>query len=291
MKIGVSSYSLSRAINDGELDVFSAIEFIKSIGGEHMEICPGAIGTFESPDDPRIEQIKKAAADAGIDLSSYTIGANFLPAEGEDAVEHKKKEVERLKKQVEVAAAFGVKFMRHDVAWRPIEQTSYDQFEEDLAFVVDACREVADYAAQFGITTSVENHGYHFQGSERVYRLVKLVNRDNFRTTMDVGNFACADEDSVAAVNNNISIASFIHFKDMLIRKNPPCTAGYFPTRSGRKFLRGTITGHGDIDLKACAEIIKASGYDGYISIEFEGPEVCKGAVETSINNVKALFA
>ena len=58
MKIGVSSYSLSRAINDGELDVFSAIEFIKSIGGEHMEVCPGAIGTFESPDDPRIEQIK-----------------------------------------------------------------------------------------------------------------------------------------------------------------------------------------------------------------------------------------
>ena len=49
MKIGVSSYSLSRAINDGELDVFSAIEFIKSIGGEHMEITPGAIGTFESP--------------------------------------------------------------------------------------------------------------------------------------------------------------------------------------------------------------------------------------------------
>lgn len=292
MKIGISSYSLSRAINNGELDVFSAIEYIKSIGGEHMEIVPGSIGAFESPDDPRIEQIKKAAADAGLDLSSYTIGANFISTEaGVDPIEFKNKEVERIKVQVQIAAAFGVKFMRHDVAWRPIEQTSYDQYEKDLEIVVDACRQIADFAAPYGITTSVENHGYHFQGSERIYRLIKLVNRDNFRTTMDVGNFACADEDSVAAVSNNISIASFIHFKDMLIRKSTVCPAGFFPTRSGKKILRGTITGHGDIDLKTCAEIIKASGYDGYISIEFEGPESCKDAVNASLNNVKALFA
>ena len=77
----------------------------------------------------------------------------------------------------------------------------------------------------------------------------------------------------------------------MLVRKNPPSTAGFFPTRSGNKFLRGTITGHGDLDLRSCAEIIKASGYDGYVSIEFEGPEDCLDAVKTSLNNVKALFA
>jgi sugar phosphate isomerase/epimerase len=292
MKIGISSYSLSRALNKGEIDVLGAIEYIASIGGEHMEIVPGSIGQFTSADDPMIDKIKTAAAAAKIDLSSYTIGANFISTEeGVDPIEFKNKEVARIKEQVKIAAAFGVKFMRHDVAWRPKVDSSYDQYEKDLEIVVDACREIADFAAPYGITTSVENHGYHFQGSERIYRLVKLVNRDNFRTTMDVGNFACADEDSAAAVKNNISIASFIHFKDMLIRKNPPETAGFFPTRSGNKFLRGTITGHGDLDLRTCAEIIKASGYDGYISIEFEGPEDCLDAVKLSLNNVKALFA
>ena len=96
MKIGISSYSLSKAINKGEIDVFGAIEYIASIGGEHMEIVPGAIGQFTTDDDPMIEKIKAAAAAAKIDLSSYTIGANFISTEeGVDPIEFKNKEVAR----------------------------------------------------------------------------------------------------------------------------------------------------------------------------------------------------
>ena len=57
--------------------------------------------------------------------------------------------------------------------------------EKDLVIATDACGEIADYAKPYGITTSIENHGVHFQGSERVQRLVLAVNRDNFRTTME----------------------------------------------------------------------------------------------------------
>ena len=105
MKIGISSYSLSKAINKGEIDVFGAIEYIASIGGEHMEIVPGAIGQFTTDDDPMIEKIKAAAAAAKIDLSSYTIGANFISTEeGVDPIEFKNKEVARIKEQVKIAA-------------------------------------------------------------------------------------------------------------------------------------------------------------------------------------------
>ncbi|MBR2435135.1 MAG: sugar phosphate isomerase/epimerase [Lentisphaeria bacterium] len=286
MKIGVSSYSLSGAISAGAFDVLGAIDHIASIGGEHMEVVPSANWSFQSEEDPLVQQVKERAAAAGIDLSSYTIGANFL-TETEEA---RQAEIERVKGQVRIAAALGVKFMRHDAGWRPIEQCTVENYYADLPGVVEACQIIADYAKPYGITTSVENHGYHFQGSERVHHLVNMVDRENFRTTLDVGNFLCADENSVAATKNNIGIASFIHFKDMLIRKKLANTAGFFPTRGGN-FLRGTITGHGDVDLISVAEIIKASGYDGYISIEFEGPENCIPAVTTSLNYVKALFA
>ena len=76
-----------------------------------------------------------------------------------------------MKKQVDIANALGVKMMRHDVAWRDKENTSIVQFEDDLPKIVEACQQVADHAAQYGITTSIENHGFHVQGSDRVLRV------------------------------------------------------------------------------------------------------------------------
>jgi sugar phosphate isomerase/epimerase len=151
---------------------------------------------------------------------------------------------------------------------------------------------VAAYAAQYGITCSVENHGYHFQNCERVRRLVNMVNLPNYRTTLDVGNFMCADGDPVASVRSNIDIASFIHFKDFFRRTagNPPLGAGWMRTRAGH-YLRATVIGHGSVELVPIVKIIKESGYDGYVSVEFEGMEDCLWACQVSLANAKQLFA
>ncbi len=291
MKIGVSSYSLARAIAAGEFDICGAIRWIAEEGGEHVELVPCGPFSIKDENDPLIERIKVTAAECKVDLSSYTFGANFVTgANGESTPEEVAAEVERVKGQIRIAGALGVKFIRHDVGYVSTDLCTCEYFEKAILKVVEPCREIADYAKTFGITTSVENHGYLFQGSERIHRLVNLVDRDNFRTTMDVGNFCCADEDNVIAVMNNINIASFIHFKDFLIRKKLPTGEGFFGTLHGR-FLRGTITGHGDVDLFSIAKVIKDYGYDGYISIEFEGMEECKSAVKTSLANVKQLFA
>ena len=114
------------------------------------------------------------------------------------------------------------------------------------------------------------------------------MNRDNFRTTMDVGNFLCVDEDPEVATMNNIRYASMVHFKDFHIRRNPPCKDGYIPTTHGR-FIRGAITGDGDINLAGIVKIIKAANYDGFLSIEYEGWEECKSSCERAMKNVLAL--
>ena len=136
--------------------------------------------------------------------------------------------------------------------------------------------EIADHAATYGITTSIENHGYFVQHSDRVQAIVNAVARDNFRTTLDVGNFLCADEDPVIAVAKNISLASIVHFKDFYIRPAQLKPGeGWFSSTGGR-WLRGAIVGQGDINMPEIVKIVKNSGYDGYISIEFEGIEECK---------------
>ena len=292
MKIGLSTYSLRGAYVDGRLDMPGIVRTIAEWGGEHVEVVPLA-DFLENPELPKL--VKAEAEKCGIPLSSYTFGANFLlsrdkePHELSDA--ERREEIERVKKHIDIAARLGVKLVRHDVGHRPVEQTGTAQFERDLPVVADACREVADYAKQYGICTNLENHGRHFQGSERVHRLVDLVGRPNFRCFIDVGNFGGVDEDSYSATLNNLDIVTMFHFKDNYRRTWVADPENWAKSKHGN-YYRGSITGYGDLDLRRIAAAIKASGFDGFISIEFECPFVdCMLGAKRSLDCVKALFA
>ena len=285
MKLGLSSYSLLGALNSKEMSIIDAIQWVADQGGEHIEIVPNLGFNFEE-DPTLIDEVREKAAEVEIDISNYAIGANFIT----DSDEAFQEEIERVKKEVDIANRLGVKFMRHDVASRPIPETTIEQFEADLPKLTVACREIADYANLYGIITSVENHGYYIQASDRVQSLVNHVDRHNFKTTLDIGNFLCVDEDSVVATKNNIAHASVVHFKDFFHRPahlNPG--EGWMQTASGN-YLRGTIVGHGDIDVREVIKAVKESGFDGYISIEFEGMEECKQASKIGMANVRRLW-
>ena len=283
IKIGFTSYSFAAALKSGEMNITQTIQFAAGLGAEHMEISPGSFGDMT---DDMVNTIVKAAKDCKIDLSSYTIGANFVQPDAAAVA----KEIERVKAQVEIAAKLGVTRMRHDCGWRPQPECTYENFNREVEIFADACGQIADKAKAYGIVTSIENHGFYVQGSERVQRVILAVNRDNFRTTLDVGNFLCVDEDPECAVLNNIGFASMIHFKDFHIRRNVTDPAGFIKTLHGR-YIRGAVTGDGDVDLPTICKIIKNSGYDGYLSIEYEGREECKFACTRAIKNVRELMA
>ena len=290
MKIGLSTYSLRGAFLDGRLDMPGIVRTIAEWGGEHAEIVP-LVDFLEHPDVKT--QVKAEADRCGLPLSNYTFGANFLlDKEGKERnPDSRKAEIERVKKHIDIAAELGVKLVRHDVGHRPVVQTSVAQFERDLPIVTEACREVADYARQYGICTNLENHGRHFQGSERVHRLVDAVARPNFRCFIDVGNFCGVDEDPYSATLNNLDIVTMFHFKDNYLRSWVADPQNWSKTKHGN-YVRGSITGYGDLNLRRIAKAIQASGFDGFISIEYECPftDALFGA-KRSLECVKAIFA
>jgi sugar phosphate isomerase/epimerase len=282
MKIGVSTYSLSRAIQAGEMNVVEAIDYIKEIGGEHVEIVPIGFSLIENPG--LIAAIRQKSQDTGIEISNYAIGAEFSSA-NETEYEN---EITRVMKEVDIAALLGVKLMRHDVA--TATDISIQHFDSLLPQLAEACRRIADYAASFGITTSVENHGYFLQASDRVQALIHAVNRPNFQTTLDIGNFMCADENSVVAVKKNIPYASMVHIKDFYLRPSEDDPGeGWFNSAHGNH-LRGAIIGNGDIDMRSVLRIIKQSAYNGFLSVEFEGMEECKLGTRLGLNNLRKLW-
>lgn len=284
MKLGVSSYCFVRAIKAGRMSVLDIFDWAAEHGAEHVEIVPAGFSLTEEPE--LIDAIRKKSEETGVVISNYAIGANFVQPD-EAAMAN---ELQRVKGEVDIARKLGVTRMRHDIAWRKPEEATAAQFEADLPNLIGVCQEIADYAAQYNIVTSVENHGYHVQASERVLRLVLGVNRSNFRTTVDTGNFMCADEDPVVSAPKNLPYASMVHIKDFYWRRgewNPG--EGWFPTLGGR-YLRGAIFGHGDIDVTAILKAILQSGYDSFVSIEFEGMEEPEVGTLVSLNNARALL-
>ena len=275
MKIGLSTYSLAGAFRSGILDFPSIVTKIAEFGGEHVEVVP--LGSDFTVDTEMVDKVLKAAKDANIPLSSYTFGANFLlNGDGTDRnAEQVKEEIARVKRHIDVAAKLGVPFARHDAGSRPVQNTLVEQFDKDLPLLADACGEVADYAAQYGITTGIENHGRHIQGKVRSF--------------IDVGNVCGIDEDPIGIVRDNADICCMYHFKDNYLRKYVPDPENWSPTSHGN-YVKGSITGYGDLDLRTIVAVIKQSGFDGFVSIEFEGHEESLFAAKRSLDNVKRLF-
>ena len=60
MKLGMSSYSLYQAMNKGEMDILDVLDWVKEIGGEHLELVPLGFDFIENPE--LIEQVKEKAA-------------------------------------------------------------------------------------------------------------------------------------------------------------------------------------------------------------------------------------
>ena len=276
MKIGVSSYSFGKYMQHTGADLFRVCELAKELGFDGIE--------FTELPEPQLETAKKLrekCKELDLPIISYTVGADFLKGDGE---------VERVKGQVDVAAALGVPVMRHDACYGYKDPGYRRGWREAVAEIAPRIRKVTEYAATKGIRTCTENHGYFIQDSLRVETLIRAVDHENYGWLVDVGNFACADEDSVSAVSRAASYAVHVHAKDFLIKpaEGDDPGEGWFPSRSGN-YLRGTVVGHGVIPVKQCLRILKAAGYEGYVSLEFEGAEDNIYALRAGLANLRKM--
>ena len=280
MKTAISSYSFQHNINAGIDTQLSVIAKAKALGLdaiEFIDLCPPE-GVSE---EEYAVQLRDEAAAQGIAIAAYTIGADLL-REDLDA------EVERVCRKVDVAVLLGAPLLRHDATF----QNPPEGWDAVLPRLADGCRRITEYAAARGVKTTVENHGFFCQDSVRVEELIRTVDHQNFGWLLDTGNFLCVDEDPAAAVSRAASYAFHVHVKDFIRKMTEDgCPSdGWIVTRGGN-FIRGTVAGHGIVPVARCIELLKAAGYDGYVSLEFEGWERMEDALHHGVAFLKKVIA
>lgn len=296
MKLGISSYCLDREIKNGNLTLFNAMDWAVEQGAECMELVPFAFRFMDDDgklDKDLIKSTRKYAMDAGLELANYSVLGD-LCKDG-DAFEA---EVKRLQREVDVVSELGIKQMRHDVCAfrRPLNQNTLVDFDMLLPKMVEGARRVTEYAHARGVRTMIENHGFFANGCDRVERILRGVNNDNYGLLYDTGNIVCMDEDSSVAAVRLAGLARLVHLKDFYIRMRDPgdatqfdCAGSWFRSMAGR-YLRGAILGQGDLNVWAMMKALKIKHFDGCIMIEFEGMEDAKYATAVSLSNARRIW-
>jgi len=276
MKYCVTTYSFGKYA--GELDIYEIIDRVAKQGFDGIEfadagwrldgISPGELG-----------KIGSYAREKGLETVDLCVGAELL--NDPDGVKKTCENVDR-------AAALGVKMLRHDIS----SGKKGVSYASCVPFLADRCREITSYAESVGIRTMTENHGYFSQDADRVEALICAVNHRNFGALVDLGNFMCADEEPTVSTAKMMPYAFHVHAKDFLYKKGtePYPGRGWFRTRAGN-YLRGTVIGHGTAGIAQSVGTVVRSGYDGYLSVEFEGLEDVFDSIADGLENLKRFVA
>ena len=295
MKFGISVYSISRKITSGEITPQKAVRWLAGeAGAEAIEIVPFGIDMENNAH--LAKELKKIAEECGSSIDNYSLNANFLQlAQNEYSTE-----IERVKRHIDAAAKLGAETMRIDASSyrRKPEHNTIENFIGDLPLIAATYDNLCAYAKQYGLVILLENHGFHINGSDRVGAILSQVKCGNFSHQFDIGNFLCVDENPEIAAKKLSGKAKTIHMKDFYVRDEDSdpgdatqfdCSGSWFRSQHGA-YLRGSILGQGDMNMKKIAKIIKDSGFDGCAYLEYEGMEDCYYGTKVGFENMKKLL-
>lgn len=283
MKISVSSYSFGRYIAPEKLGYLGIIDKAAEMGFAGIEFSEGP--WMQEPD--AAARIRERAGERGLAVVSLCVGADFLNGCGGDT----KAEIARVQGMVDFAAEMGAARMRHDITGGFRGKKICRGYDDALKIAAPAVYEIAAYAEQKGVGTMTENHGYFSQDAARVEKLINTVAHPNFGALVDLGNFMCADEDPTLSVSIMAPYAVHVHAKDFHYKSGmlPNPGKGWFQTRAGN-YLRGAIIGHGEAKIAQSIATLKKAGYDGYVTVEFEGIEDNLLGIEYGRDNLRSFI-
>lgn len=266
MEISVSLWSYVQLISSKEYSVEDIIRHIHSCGVKYVEVLDCFLPTQE-----KRESVKKVIDELGMKVSSYSIGNNFVCDETT-----RLQEIKKVQEACEYAHFFNTKTIRV-FCGNLVE--GYD-FDKAFSLIVDSFKECVKTAEKEDIYYCLENHGLLAGKSTQVLAILNAVNSKHLKATTDTGNFLLVGEDSKEAVKNLKGKVGLVHFKDF---KKVSKEEAKYVGLDGNCTV-GTIIGTGDVNMKAVVDQLAKDGFDGCLSIEYEGDNSLK-AIEESVKN------
>ena len=276
MEISLAEWSLHRAIYGGTLDHLdfpakakrnfgiSAVEYVNSFFGS---------GTMKFQEAGKnaayLKELVKRSRDAGV--VNHLL---MVDDEGPLATTDEKARlaaIENHKKWVEAAKLLGCKTVRVN-----LQGEGSDNQKKETS--VDSLSRLGEFASPMKINIVVENHGGVTSNGAWLAGVVKQVARANVGTLPDFGNFCLSEPWGSTQDACGQMYDRYKGMEELLPFAKGVSAKSYDFDANGEQPL---------MDYKRLIGLVKASGYKGYVGIEFEGNTQDE---EEGIRRTKALL-
>ena len=224
-----------------------------------------------------LQDLKRRAFVNGLDLMGFSTHQGFMSPDPQE----RKHEVQKTVSQIELCYTLGIPTMRLNtgrwgtsesfsalMANRGIEPAVEGYTDEDaFGWVIASIEQLLPKAEECGVLLGLENHWGLGRTPEGVLRIVEALDSPWLQVTLDTGNFLEDPYDKL----------------EML--------APYTVLVQAKTYYGGGTWYTLDLDYDRIAGILRAAGYGGYVSLEFEGKEEGSTAIPKSLKLLRNAFS
>ncbi|WP_424767565.1 sugar phosphate isomerase/epimerase family protein [Paenibacillus sp. sgz302251] len=233
-----------------------AIVDIAAAGYKGIELFDGNLMQYEN----RLDEFRKLLEDNGLSLIGVYTGANFIY---EDILVEELAKIEKVAKLSAEAGAEYLVLGGGAIRASGIRETDYAALAKGLDLAAEA-------AARYGLTATYHPHlGTITQGPDQLDRLMELT---SIGLCPDTAHIEAGGGDPVAIIKKYADRIPYVHFKDY-------ASGAFLPLGEGRQRF-------GDM-----LEVLQASGYAGWITVELdsygnplEGAKISKTYLKDQLN-------
>jgi sugar phosphate isomerase/epimerase len=273
MKLGVSMWSFVHPYKEGRLSISQFIHEAKNSGADGVELLDYFYRDVESDRCAALTALEAT----GLPCPIFSVGNNFAqsdPTKREEALN-------AIRFGIDEAPKLGAKVVR---VFAGDSEPGVD-FDDAREWIIEGLTVAAREAAEAGLKLALENHGKLAGRGAQVREIIDEVrfrsDTDAIGANPDTGNFLLVDQESHEQLALVAPVAYMVHFKDFR-QAEPEATGTVYESLSGKRY-QGTAIGEGDVDLYACLEHLKQAGFEGWLSLEYEGMEDPFTAVPRSL--------
>ena len=278
MRISVMSWSFNNALRSGELDTAAVIGFVRELGVEAVELMDGFIT------DDQEAAIDRALAETGCAHVCYDVDGDFVDPD----LAARQAAVGKVVAGLERGARLGAQ--RALVVPGSLKEGISPAVAR--SWIVQGLKECRPAAARLGLPLTIEDHSSQAAVYGRSQHLEYICDGVGPRlgVTYDVGNFLLAGEDAAAAALRLGPRIVHAHYKDWhVVEPGQDRPARCVTSVDGARYT-GAVLGEGVVDMVAATAALRQIGYQGYISVEFEGVGDPHEAVRRGVAYVRKLL-
>jgi len=253
VKISLAQWSLHRQFSGGHLDPkdFARIS-MNTYGIDAIEYVNGFY--MKSGKDEKFwTDMRKRAEDVGV--KSLLLMVDDEGDLGHINDKERKRTVENHFKWVHAAKILGCHSIR-------VNAFGEGTKEAVRAALIDSMGQLSDYASREHMNVLIENHGLFSSNGKLIIDIVKQVNKRNFGTLPDFGNWCLSAKWGSTQIECEKAYDRYLGVSEFL---------PYAKSVSAKSYDFDTDGNETRIDYYKMLKIVRESGYNGYIGIEYEG--------------------